>query len=326
MSERIFLRQLLGKSHSLIVALHGKEQTAFVALSGGSHRLVIVIASVEHVVYGEQEAVVLALVDEGSHRVSLREVSGVRVIAEHKDINDEDQTVKIPHIRTTASDRDGNKEILADGSVVIQDTVSYDGLPVANADDTYTMTGTLMDKETGESVKDASGNPITASTSFHNTTESGTVILEFRVSDAAAVLEGKTVVVFEVITDKDGKEIAKHEDIEDKDQTIHFPGVKTTAADDAGSKELKASGKMTVVDEVEVTNVTPGNEYTIKGTLIDKATGETAVDAAGKPITSSVTFVPTTANGSIKLTFTFDGSNFEGKTLVAFGQPAGRQP
>ena len=255
----------------------------------------------------------------GNAVVAFEELSnGVRVIAEHKDINDEDQTVKIPHIRTTASDRDGNKEILADGSVVIQDTVSYDGLPVANADDTYTMTGTLMDKETGESVKDASGNPITASTSFHNTTESGTVILEFRVSDAAAVLEGKTVVVYEVITDKDGKEIAKHEDIEDKDQTVHFPGVKTTATDDAGSKELKASGKMTVVDNVEVTNVTPGNEYTIKGTLIDKATGETAVDAAGKPITSSVTFVPTTANGSIKLTFTFDGSNFEGKTLVAF--------
>ena len=255
----------------------------------------------------------------GNAVVAFEELSnGVRVIAEHKDINDEDQTVKIPHIRTTASDRDGNKEILADGSVVIQDTVSYDGLPVANADDTYTMTGTLMDKETGESVKDASGNPITASTSVHNTTESGTVILEFRVSDAAAVLEGKTVVVFEVITDKDGKEIAKHEDIEDKDQTVHFPGVKTTATDDAGSKELIASGKMTVVDVVKVTNVTPGNEYTIKGTLIDKATGETAVDAAGKPITSSVTFVPTTANGSIKLTFTFDGSNFEGKTLVAF--------
>ena len=255
----------------------------------------------------------------GNAVVAFEELSnGVRVIAEHKDINDEDQTVKIPHIRTTASDRDGNKEILADGSVVIQDTVSYDGLPVANADDTYTMTGTLMDKETGESVKDVSGNPITASTSFHNTTESGTVILEFRVSDAAAVLEGKTVVVFEVITDKDGKEIAKHEDIEDKDQTVHFPGVKTTATDDAGSKELRASGKMTVVDNVEVTNVTPGNEYTIKGTLIDKATGETAVDASGKPITSSVTFVPTTANGSIKLTFTFDGSNFEGKTLVAF--------
>ena len=255
----------------------------------------------------------------GNAVVAFEELSnGVRVIAEHKDINDEDQTVKIPHIRTTASDRDGNKEILADGSVVIQDTVSYDGLPVANADDTYTMTGTLMDKETGESVKDASGNPITASTSFHNTTESGTVILEFRVSDAAAVLEGKTVVVYEVITDKDGKEIAKHEDIEDKDQTVHFPGVKTTAADEAGSKELLASGKMTVVDNVEVTNVTPGNEYTIKGTLIDKATGETAVDATGKPITSSVTFVPTTANGSIKLTFTFDGSNFEGKTLVAF--------
>ena len=255
----------------------------------------------------------------GNAVVAFEELSnGVRVIAEHKDINDEDQTVKIPHIRTTASDRDGNKEILADGSVVIQDTVSYDGLPVANADDTYTMTGTLMDKETGESVKDASGNPITASTSFHNTTENGTVILEFRVSNAAAVLEGKTVVVFEVITDKDGKEIAKHEDIEDKDQTVHFPGVKTTAADEAGSKELLASGKMTVVDNVEVTNVTPGNEYTIKGTLIDKATGETAVDAAGKPITSSVTFVPTTANGSITLTFTFDGSNFEGKTLVAF--------
>ena len=255
----------------------------------------------------------------GNAVVAFEELSnGVRVIAEHKDINDEDQTVKIPHIRTTASDRDGNKEILADGSVVIQDTVSYDGLPVANADDTYTMTGTLMDKETGESVKDASGNPITASTSFHNIAENGTVILEFRVPDAAAVLEGKTVVVFEVITDKDGKEIAKHEDIEDDDQTVRFPGVQTTATDDAGSKELFASGKMTVVDVVKVTNVTPGNEYTIKGTLIDKATGEAAVDAAGKPITSSVTFVPTTANGSITLTFTFDGSNFEGKTLVAF--------
>ena len=183
----------------------------------------------------------------GNAVVAFEELSnGVRVIAEHKDINDEDQTVKIPHVRTTASDRDGNKEILADGSVVIQDTVSYDGLPVANADETYTMTGTLMDKETGESVKDASGNPITASTNFHNTAENGTVILEFRVSNAAAVLGGKTVVVFEVITDKDGKEIAKHEDIEDDDQTVRFPGVKTTATDDAGNKELMASGSFSL--------------------------------------------------------------------------------
>ena len=69
-------------------------------------------------------------------------------VAEHKDIEDDGQTVliteRIIKIHTTATDKDGNKEIEAGKDVTIIDTVTLEGLEVGTQ---YKLVGWQMLKE-----------------------------------------------------------------------------------------------------------------------------------------------------------------------------------
>ena len=72
------------------------------------------------------------------------------------------------------------------------------------------------------------------------------------------------------------------------------------------------------MDTIEYTGLIPGNEYTVSGTLMDKATGEPALDDEGDEITASTTFTAEESCGTVDVTFTFAGVNLAGKSLVAF--------
>ncbi|MGU9540045.1 VaFE repeat-containing surface-anchored protein, partial [Clostridium tepidum] len=72
-----------------------------------------------------------------------------------------------------------------------------------------------------------------------------------------------------------------------------------------------------ITDEVSYKGLTPGKEYTIEGVLMDKGTGK-ALLVNNKEVTSSVTFTPTKAEGTVNVEFTFDASNLKGKTIVVF--------
>ena len=87
------------------------------------------------------------------------------LIAEHKDIEAESQTVKIfvPKIGTTAEFEDGSKEIIANKEIVVIDTVSYKDLKPERE---YTVSGILMDKATGSPFLDADGNIVVGETVF----------------------------------------------------------------------------------------------------------------------------------------------------------------
>lgn len=54
-------------------------------------------------------------------------------------------------------------------------------------------------------------------------------------------------------------------------------------------------------------HLVPGKEYTVKGILMDKATGKPFL-VDGKEITSEVTFTAEKANSEVTVSFTFDGS------------------
>ena len=84
-----------------------------------------------------------------------------------------------------------------------------------------------------------------------------------------------------------------------------------------GTHEAKADKEMSLTDTVPYHNLKVGKEYTMKGTLMDKATGEPLL-IDGKEVTQEVTFTPEQPDGSVELTFTFDGSALGGKTVVAF--------
>ena len=118
-------------------------------------------------------------------------ISGVEIMA-HADINDEDQTIYEPSIRTSASDKEtGEKEFEADGVRTICDHVAYEALPKGR----YVLVGTLMNKETGGAFVNAEGKELTAEKEFEVTEMSGKVDVEFTVD--AAAFAGRSVVVFE---------------------------------------------------------------------------------------------------------------------------------
>lgn len=133
----------------------------------------------------------------------------------------------------------------------------------------------------------------------------------------ASIVAPKTVVAFETLTYK-GIEVAAHADIEDKDQTIYVPKIHTSAiAEDTEDHVTEATKDVTIVDTVTYEQLEVGREYTVKGVLMDKATGK-AVLVDGKEVTSETTFTAEEQNGNVDVIFTFDASALEGTTTVVF--------
>ncbi|WP_287485375.1 VaFE repeat-containing surface-anchored protein [Blautia sp.] len=237
-------------------------------------------------------------------------------IASHEDIEDEDQTILFhnPEIKTTAYDKEtGDHYSYAVDQVTIIDKVSYQDLIPGKE---YTVKGTLMDKETGETLL-IGGKPVTAEKTFIAGKKDGSVELEFTFD--ASGLKGKETVVFEKLFYEE-KEIAVHEDLDDKNQTVKFqnPEIKTTASDKTtGTNEGIAQKEVTIVDKVEYNNLIPGKEYTVKGILMDKETGKPLL-IDGKKVTAEKTFTAKSEAGSIELEFTFDGSTLGEKGIVVF--------
>lgn len=245
-------------------------------------------------------------------------VDNGRIVAEHKDVNDEGQTVTIiqPEIATTAKDgADADKELSADPEATLVDTIEYRDLVPGKS---YTASGALMDKETGEAVLDAEGNPVTASTEFVPDLPHGYVDVTFEFD--ASALGGHDVVAFEKLLRLDAQ-IAGHEEIADEGQTVKVvdPEIGTSLADGAdGDKNVIADPDVTLVDTVEYKNLVPGKTYALNGTLMVKATNEPLTDAEGNPVTAATEFAPDHATGKVEVAFAFDGSLLAGKELVAF--------
>ena len=79
-----------------------------------------------------------------------------------------------------------------------------------------------------------------------------------------------------------------------------------------GGGVSEADGSVTIIDTVSYENLIPGQIYTVKGELVDKETGE------GTGILAEISFTAEGADGSVLLVFSFDGSGYIGKELVAF--------
>lgn len=236
-----------------------------------------------------------------------------RILDTHEDLKDQGQTVTVkpPAIGTIATDGvDNDKDVVKDTQVTVKDTVAYVGLTVGKE---YTLKGELMDKATGTVLTDAEGNPVTAETKFTPKTTAGTVDIEFTF-DGSNLKDGDTLVAFEHVVYKD-KEIASHTEIGDIAQsvTVSEPKLGTTAVDAVdGDKNIVKDPEASVVDTVEYSGLVAGREYTVSGTLMDKATGKAYIDpTTGKEITGSTTFTPKDTYGTIDVKFSFDASQLE---------------
>ena len=233
----------------------------------------------------------------------------------------EDQTEQFtvtaePGIHTTLTYNDGKDGVPGYGTRVLIDKVTYTNLAPGKE---YSLTGTLMDKETGKPMLDSDGKEITATTTFTPESANGTATVAFEVD--AALFAGKTTVAFEELF-QDGKSIAIHADITDENQTITFgpgPKLKTTFTGQNGDKTLTPAKDTKLIDTVCDANemLTPGVEYTLKLKIHNKTTGE-MVTVGGKDYEVTAKFSPQTPQDCGKVIATLDTTGMANTELVAF--------
>ena len=159
----------------------------------------------------------------------------------------------------------------------------------------------------------------------------GTVSMDFAF-DANDVIdrisgETKDIVVFEMMFKGsfDGKGnpviVASECDLDSEEQTVKLTPtvIGTTATDKSDGDHVLMAGKDAVItDHVEYEGLVPGKEYTLKATLMDKATGE-PLSVADQHVTAELKFTPNSQNGSVDIDLgKFDASRLDGHDLVVF--------
>ena len=227
-----------------------------------------------------------------------------------------------PEIHTTAYDASDSDHYIGVGTVKVSDKVEYSHLVAGK---TYTVTGELRDAETGDVLK-VNGKTVTASQTFTAEKSNGSVTVDFSFDSYG--LAGKTLVVYETLTDASGSKLAEHKDKDDVSQqvTVLKPEIGTTATDKAdGDKNVVSEPEATVTDKVRYVNLTPGQTYKVTGTLYQKVKGKDGkvtkkkLTVDGKDVTAETEFTAEKSSGEVEVTFTFDASSIkDGTELVAF--------
>ena len=164
-------------------------------------------------------------------------------VAEHKDIEDEGQTVLITErkisIHTTATDKNGKKEIEAGKNLTIVDTVTLEGLEIGTK---YKLSGWQMIKaENAKLIID--GKEVTNDYEFTADKEKMEVKIEFTFDGSS--LGGKQLVTFEELYDmsnlEEPKKVTEHKDINDEGQTVTIKEVPETSTPKTPGNPVKSS-------------------------------------------------------------------------------------
>ena len=97
--------------------------------------------------------------------------------------------------------------------------------------------------------------------------------------------------------------MAVHADIKDEDQTVYYPEIGTEAKDSRSRTHYGVDSSTRLVDTVSYQNLEPGKEYTMTGTLMDKATGKAIQDKDGVALTAQKKFTPEKKDGTVEIIF-----------------------
>ena len=164
-------------------------------------------------------------------------------VAEHKDIDDEGQTVLITErkisIHTTATDKNGKKEIEAGKDLTIVDTVTLEGLEIGTK---YKLSGWQMIKEENAKLI-IDGKEVTNDYEFTADKENMEVQIEFTFD--GSTLGRKQLVTFEELYDitnlEEPKKVTEHKEINDEGQTVTIKEVPGTPTPETPGTTTKTS-------------------------------------------------------------------------------------
>ena len=184
-------------------------------------------------------------------------------------------------IRTSAGTKEEN--VVEKGKTII-DTVSYEGLEKGKK---YKLKGELVNKETGKKTGDAGEVEFTAKKS------KGEQDVEIKVDNP----ESDELVVFEQLIDlKTDKTVAKHEDVNDKAQTVgkpeYTPEIRTQAQSSTGNVIQTGT---TITDTVSYTGLEPGKSYRLEARLMCKE------DGTDTGASQSTTFTAEKSDGTVNV-------------------------
>ena len=248
------------------------------------------------------------------------------VKASHENIDDPNQTIDIVSLKTTAKNEENGEQFFVEGEeeVTIIDTVEY----CLTKEKPIVVKGILMNKNTGEPLL-INGEKVeqTASVLHARDENCGTLDLSFTIEDTTD-LSGTPIVVYETLYEivpvpgggaGEGteEEVISHEDLNDEKQTVYPISISTTVQpNETGTKVFPLNSDVTVTDMVHYC-LQPGLEYTVKGVVMDKSTGNgLLVDS--QPVEQSVTFTPTEYCGEFPMYYTFNTRGLTGAQLVVF--------
>ena len=252
---------------------------------------------------GERIAIRIELIDENGMSI------------EQNDADNTNQVLDVePIIIATACDAADYDGYIMGPDAIVKESISYDGLKPGHV---YTASCTLNDKATGNTLRDAQGKVISACVEFTPDNTAGCVDMELLVDTTA--IAGHDIVAFDRMSDVDGHVIANHQDMEDELQTIKTVKLSSNATDKIdGDKVFDASSSnVTITDTVSYANLVPGEQYYLKGVLMDKETG-CALTANGAPINAEVPFVPQEVSGTTDVEYNFNANAQSSQVLVAF--------
>mgnify|MGYP002510231645 CR=1 FL=1 len=150
-------------------------------------------------------------------KIGVKAGDGIAWIAEHKDIEDADQTIFVPAITTEAHDKTtGTHNGTAGSPATAIDEISLSGL---SEGEHYIIKGTLIDKATGKPFLD-NGCEVTAELPFAAEGENCMEAIEFDIGHA--VPDGTDLVIFERVYDAKGDLVARHEDMDSQGQSVSY--------------------------------------------------------------------------------------------------------
>ena len=183
------------------------------------------------------------------------------LVAAHRDISSQEQSVDYPDGRTKARDEKTKIGITkAEEKAVVLDEFFYTNLRTGYE---YILKGQLVDKKSGKAVAE---NEL----KFTPKEKDGSVIIPFEFDSSK--LEGGSLVVYETLF-YEAIPLIIHQDPDDEDQSIVVPKIRTVAKAD-GKKTAKPGEKTLLKDVVTYEGLEPERAYILVAEVVDSRNGK----------------------------------------------------
>ena len=178
----------------------------------------------------------------------------------------------------------------------------------------YTITASLINKETGNVVK-ISNSDLTVSQTFTAKDPNGTVAMNLTFSTVTFVTGTYTL---NVDVSQGNSKVASFLGTQNN-LAINYtaPELSSVLVTSTQGSYLSPEANQSMVDSVSFRNLTPELTYTLKGVVMDVASKSPLV-INGSQVTSEVSFVPHEAQGTVEMKFNLDGSTVAGKSLSVY--------